>query len=883
MPRRFRFPWLSDRQIAGEVEEELAFHLDHTAADLQADGWPESIAREEARRRFGDLEFTRAYCRTQDRRREQEKRRMTLLDELRQDLRYAVRSLSGSPGFAAAAIFTLALGIGANTAIFSAVRGVLLDPLPFRDADRIVRVYHANPANGIARGALSEPDFLDWRRAATRAESIAGYFFADGLSGLDLTDAGHPERISAALVTDGFFETLGVAPLLGRTLNAEDQIAGRNRAVVLGHGLWTRRFGADATLIGRTVTMNGEPFEVVGVMPRGFTYPAAQSLDAWVPLSFFGPNQIGRVRGAHFLGAIARLAPGATEAQLRSELSGLAERLSREYPDNPGWTSANTAPIRESIVGEVRGPLTVLMASVALLLLMACVNIASLLLARASGRRTELAVRAALGAGRGRIARQLLTESLTLALLGGALGVGLGVVAVRAFASWGATQLPRAATIRVDGTVLAFTLGLSVLAGILFGLLPALRASSGLEQTLRAGSRGTVSGVGQRLRTALVVVEVSLAVILVTGAALAAKSLSRLVGVDPGFRTEQALVVTLSIPPRYFATPDGARHYYQSVLDQIAAVPGVQAVGAIRDLPLRGRGEMVRPGVAGRPVPAGGNPAAQYHHVSAGYFQAMGIPLRAGRTFEPTDRAGAPPVLIVNEEFARRTWPGENAAGKALRFGQREIPVVGVVGDVRQSALNEPVEPAIYIHALQELRSRMSVVVRTAGDPMALADSVRQAIWAQDPNQTITGLTTLEDVMGTAIARPRLIAWLLGSFGAIGLTLGALGIFGVLAYSVAQRQREIGVRMALGATAGGVIRLIVGRGMLLAALGVALGVIGAALLTSSMQSVLFGIEPSDPATFAQVVLVLMAAAGLASWLPARRALSIDPVSALRAE
>jgi predicted permease len=689
--------------------------------------------------------------------------------------------------------------------------------------------------------------------------------------------------VSIALVTDGFFETLGAEPFLGRTLNTDDQLAGRNRTVVLSHGFWTRRFAGDPGMIGRTLTLDGEPFEVVGVMPRGFTYPASQTLDAWVPLSFFGPERIGRVRVAHFLGVIARLAPGATETQLRSELSGISERLSREFASNAGWTSANTAPIRESIVGEVRGPLTVLMASVALLLLMACVNIASLLLARASGRQTELAVRAALGAGRGRIARQLLTESLTLALLGGTLGVALGVVAVKAFAAWGATQLPRAAAIRMDWTVLAFTLGLSLVAGVLFGLLPALRASSGLEQTLRAGSRGTVSGVGERLRTALVVVEVSLAVVLVTAAALAAKSLGRLVAVDPGFRTEQALVVTLTIPTGYFATPDGARHYYQSVLDRIAAVPGVQTVGAIRDLPLRGRGEMVRPGVAGRPVPSGGNPAAQYHHVSAGYFKAMGIPLRAGRTFEPTDRADAPVVLIVNEELARRTWPGENAVGKALRFGQRDIPIVGVVGDVRQFALNEPVEPAIFVHALQELRSRMSVVVRTSGDPLALADTVRQAIWTQDRNQTITGLTTLEDVMGTATARPRLIAWLLGSFGAIGLTLGALGIFGVLAYSVAQRQREIGVRMALGATSGGVLRLIVGRGMLLAAMGVALGIIGAALLTSSMQSVLFAIEPSDPATFAQVALVLMATAFLASWLPARRALSIDPVKALRAE
>jgi predicted permease len=797
---------------------------------------------------------------------------MAMTEELLQDLRYGLRSLRNSPGFTAAALLTLALGIGANTAIFSVVRAVLLEPLPFPDADRIVRVYHANASNGIAQGTVSEPDFLDWRMGSQTADAMGAHWYVDGLSGVNLTGAGNPERLSATLVTDGFFQVLGSRPLIGRTLLPDDHVAGRNRVVVISHGLWTRRFGADPSIVGRSVAFNKEPFQVVGVMPPAFTYPASRSIDAWIPLSFFGPDQIGRARGAHFLAVIARLKPGVTESQLRNELSGIAERLSRDYADNPGWTSVNTAPIGDTIVGEVRRPLIVLMAAVAMLLLIACVNIAGLVLARASGRQPELAVRAALGAGRGRIARQLMTESLTLALIGGGLGIALGFVAVRAFAAWGSTELPRPGALRVDGLVLAFTVGLSVVSGLLFGLFPALRASSNLEQSLRSGSRASVGGTGQRLRSALVVVQVGLAVILVAGAALAAKSFARLIAVDPGFRPSNGLVVTISVP---------SIEHYVPMLDAIRAVPGVEAAGSIRDLPLQGKGELVRPDIAGRPTPPGGSPTAQRHHISVGYFKAIGIPLRAGRDFELTDRAGSRPVVIINEEFARRNWPGEEAVGKALRFGQTEIPVVGVVADVRQGGLAEPLEPAIYLHALQQFRSRMTIVVRTSGDPLRYADTVRRVIWTQQPDQTITAVTTLDAVMGRAVARPRVLAWLLGAFGTIGLTLGALGIFGVLAYAVTQRRREIGVRLALGASPRAVLRLILGQGMLLAVAGIIFGVAGAAILTRSMESVLFGIEPWDPWTFAQVIVVLLCAAALASWLPARRALAIDPVTALR--
>jgi len=875
----FRFPGLSRRRIADDVDLELQHHLHHVADDLVRQGWSEAEAHAEARRRFGDLDYTINYCRDEDMRREREKNRMTMIDELKQDLHYAMRSLRSAPGFTAVALLTLALGIGANTAIFSVVRGVLVEPLPFADADRLVRVWHAQPSGSIEQGAFSEPDYLDIRAESKVAQSMGGFFFADGLVGVDMTGKGNPERLNTALVTDGFFQTLGTNALVGRTLLPEEHVPGRN-AIVLSHGLWTRRFGTDPSIVGQTITLNDAAFQVVGVMPAGFIYPANQSIDGWIPLAFFGPDDIGRVRGAHFLQVFARLRPGVTETQLRTELAGIAQRLSTQYPDNPGWTSVTTQGMRDSILGEVRRPLIVLMVAVAMLLLIACVNIASLLLARASSRQRELAVRAALGAGRGRIARQLLTESVMLGLLGGALGVGLGMVALPALVATGASELPRSGDIRVDGVVLTFTVIVSLLCGLLFGLAPALRASHNLERSLRSGSRGSVGGAGQRFRSALVVVEVALAAMLVVGAGLATKSFARLTAIEPGFRVDSALVVTMGLPER-LTSREARINYYQNVLENIRRVPGVLAAGSVRDLPMRGNGEGWRPEIPGRSVPPEDRMMVQTHHVSSDYFKALGTRFLAGRDFMVSDNANAPMVAIVNEETARRNWPGEDAVGKALRIGTTEIRVVGVVENIRQRGYSEPIEPSMYVHAHQNFRSRMSMVIRTAGEPMQYVNAVRNAIWSLDPNQTITTVTTMESIVGGSVARPRLLAWLLGLFGMVGLTLGALGIFGVLAFAVNQRRQEIGVRIALGASPRSVSQLIVGRGMLLAAVGVVIGIVGARLLTASMQSVLHHIQASDPWTFVQVTVVLLGAALLASWLPARRALQIDPVRALR--
>jgi predicted permease len=892
--REFRLPWRTRRQLAEDIDAELAFHLAQKTEELVAAGFSPDEARREAARRFGDMEFTKTYCRDEDVRRERGSRQSTIMEELKQDFLYALRALGAAPGFAAVALLTLALGIGANTAIFSVVRGVLLRPLPFPAADRVVRVWHVNRTANDLKSRVSEPDFKEWVANGKRFETVAGYWYQPGGSGANLTGTGNAERIEGAYVTPGFFETLRTPALLGRTIRPEEAVVGNDRYMVLSHGLWQRRFASDASIIGRTLTISGVPHTVLGVMPPDFTFPADQ-LDFWIPLSTIPADGIGRQRGSRFMDIIARMAPGVNVAQADDELTAISRRIAEREPDAKGWDEVLVMPVREALLGEVRRPLIVLAGAVAFVLLITCVNIAGLLLARATARQREIAVRSALGAGRGRIVRQLLTESIVLALFGGVLGVALAYAGVRALGAYGAAELPRAAAIRMDATVLLFALAISTAAGILFGLLPALRATAAdLQGVLRDGSRGMTGNRGNTLRSALVVAEVALAVVLVIGAGLSAKSLMRLLEVDIGFRPENVLAVRLTMnrpadPSAAAATPgspewfDRTQSYYDALLTRIAAVPGVQVVGAAKNFPLRGTGEfreITLPGVSGgrdRPARVAGL------HVSADYFRAMGIPLRAGRAFTSADHFDAPPVWIVNEAFAKQAWPNENAVGKVVRIGTVPIQVIGVVGNVRQRSLTEPAEPTVYMHYSQNFRVGLNIAVRTTGDPLRFANSVRQAIWSVNRDQTITSIEPMTAIVGSALARPRLIAALLLLFGVIGLSLGVLGIYGVLAYAVTQRRQEIGVRVALGASANSVLRLIVGQGMTLAAIGVTAGVLGALFLTRVMSAVLYEVEATDRPTFALVVAVLLIAALVASWLPARRALRIDPVEALRYE
>jgi predicted permease len=884
--RRYLRFWKDD--LRADLDDELRFHLESRVQEYVAAGMDPQAARDEAMRRFGDLERVRERCRAIDELREQEMRRADMRDALRQDLRYAARSLRRSPGFALVAALTLALGIGATTAIFSAVNGVLLRPLPYKNPERLVRVWLARPADNETRLEVSPVDVDDWEPRQKVFQAMAGYWFIPDASGVDMTGVGTPERLSAAWVMPGFFPALGVGSALGRLPRRAEMVRGGNDlVVVLSDGFWRRRFGSDPAVVGRALTLGGKPHVVLGVMPPSFSYPQ-EGVDVWIPESTIPDDASPRMRFNRWMQAVARMKPGVTLEQARADMAAVTRQLAEEYPETNKYTAATVEPLHHAIVGEVRPALLVLLAAVAFVLLIACANVANLLLAKASTREREFAIRTALGASRWRVVRQLLTESLLLALAGGAAGVALAAWGARALVALSAGQLPRADEVGLDGRVLAFALGVTVLTGLLFGLVPALRMSSPhLQPMLKEGGRGTVGAGGKRVRSALVVAEVALAVVLVVGAGLMTKSLGRLLSVDPGFRPERVVSVNLTIPPERYETDDKMIAYYRAVIDAVRAVPGVQSAGAVKDLPLRGTGEYIAFDIPGRPSTDADRPRAARLHVSADYFKTMGIPLKAGRMFTEQDRRGAPYVLMVNEAFQRRFWPGESAVGKALQWGT-QVPIIGVVGDVRQLSLAEPAEPVMYVHTLQNMRVRMNVVARvTGGGPQGstarIGNAIRQAIWALDRDQTITSVTTLDDVVSEAVARPRLLAVLLGLFGATGLALGAIGLYGVLAYHVSQRRQELGVRMALGAQPRDVLRLVVGEGMALTAIGIATGLAAALVLTRYMRAVLFGVAGTDPATFAGVAAVLAVVALLACLVPARRATRVDPVRALRSE
>ncbi|HEX7121461.1 MAG TPA: ABC transporter permease [Gemmatimonadaceae bacterium] len=753
--RPFRLPRRTPRQIAREVDDELAFHLARRTEELISSGLSPRDARREAEARFGDLDYTRRYCRDEDLRREQESRRATMLDELRQDLRYGLRALRSAPGFALVALATLALGIGANTAIFSVVRGVLLRPLPFPDAERVTQLWHVNRDANIDRSLVSEPDFLEWKAATTRFTNLGGYWYQAGGSGANLTGIGNPERIEGAYVTPGFFDVLGTPALLGRTIRDEEAVVGNDRFVVLSHRFWERRLAGDPAIVGGSLTIDDVPYTVLGVMPPQFTFPADR-VDYWMPLSTMGPDLIGRHRSSRFLSVVGRLAPGVTPAQAHDELAAIARRIAEREPEARGFTDVALMPVREVLLGEVRRPLLVLLGAVGFVLLITAVNIAGLFLARASARQSELALRSALGAGRARIVRQLLTESVVLALAGGVLGVALARVAVRAFAAAGAAELPRATFIQIDWMVLLYAVGIATGTGLLIGALPAWRdTADGLRGLLRTGARA-MGRPGQGVRSALVVAEVALALVLVIGAGLATRSFTRLLDVDPGFDPEQVLAVTLNLAPGGPYQPERFAAYYETILERLAAVPGVEAVGAAKQFPFRGTGEelahVIVPGTEGRDD----SPELRLPllHVSSGYFRAMGIPLMSGRDFTSADRAGTPLVVVVNEAFARRWWPDGEAVGTSVRIRDREVPVVGLVGNVRQASLTERPVPTVYIHYLQNMRAQLSIALRTTGDPLRYANAVRQAIWSVAPHQTITSVEAMTDVVGRTLTPP---------------------------------------------------------------------------------------------------------------------------------
>ena len=806
------------------------------------------------------------------------------MDHLRQDLLYALRRLVKAPAFTVVAVVTLALGIGANTAIFSVVNGVLLKPLPYPESERLVGVYHT--ANG-RRAVMSGPNFTDVARTATSFENAA----AISTGRMILTGQGEPIRIPVANVSASLFNVLRVRPILGRTFNADENTPGRTSIVVLSYGLWQQRFGGDPDVVGRRIQLDGVSREVVGVMPQGFSYPADRQ--AWLPVEY-DQNFVTRQRGAWYLDVVARLKPGVTTQQSATEVETIGRNLAREYPDADAEIGMTTYPLREAMVGDIRRAVFVLLGAVGFVLLIACANVANLLLARAAAREPEMAVRTALGAGRGRLVRQLLTESIILALVGAAFGLLLAVWGVEFLTSLKPQGIPRLDNIRIDGAVVLFTMAIAVVTGVLFGVAPAFTATRGLTASLKEGGRGAVTARGgARLRGALVVAELALAVMLLAGAGLLMRSFIKLQAVDPGFRPEQALTFELTLPEARYKEDPQIISFFDRLLPRLRALPGVRAAAAVMGLPLSGMDFVISFEVEGRPpVPPSQRPAMQVRVATPDYFSTIGIPLKRGRGFSDDDRQGTTPVVLITETAARMFFPNEDPIGKTIKLGwgrgggaRRRAggEVVGIVGDVKEAGLDEPNPPHIYMPLRQWPVGFMSIVVKTATAPPTLADAARTEVYAVDPNLPVSNVRTLDEIVARSISQPRFYMLLLAIFAGVALALAAIGIFGVLSYAVAQRTREIGIRMALGAQQHTVIGLVVREAMLLVAFGVASGTIAALVLSRTMTKMLFSVAPTDPATFAIVAAGLLAVALLASYLPARRATRVDPVVALRTE
>jgi len=808
---------------------------------------------------------------------------------LKQDLRHALRLVVRQPGVTIVALLTLALGIGANTAIFSAVDAVLLRPLPYEEPDRLVMVWEKRQAEGVLDNVVAPADYVDWAKMNTTFESIAAYTPMT----VDLTGVGEPVRLPAAAVSPAFFDVFRTRPELGRTFRAEEGVVGNQRVVILGHGLWQRMFGSDPSVIGRRLVLNGGSHEVVGVLPSTFEF-ADGTIELWAPLALEGVSQ-PLPRANHELFVYARMKPGVTLQQARADMDRVGAQLSEQYPQTNRRHGVWVMALRDQIAGPVqrgseqsqsiRGGLLLLLGAVAFVLLIACVNVASLLLARAAGRRREMAVRAALGAGRARLVGQTLTESLVLGMLGGLAGLLVAYWGIQSLRQLTPEALPVLGLRRfgLDLRVLAFTFALSIATGLLFGLLPAWHlASQDLHNVLKDGTR-TFGLVRRRLRLALVVGEIALASVLLVGAGLTLRSFQALLQAQPGFEPDGALTTLVTLPGRRYGTAETRLATFDQLEQRFASIAGVRAVGATSHLPLSGQDSRLGVTIEGRDAPTGSPTRAHPRAVTPEYFRAMGIQLLAGRAFTPADRAGTPLVGIVNDTMARRYWPGESPIGRRLVIGgtTASVDVIGIVADVRHWGLDSPVNPELYLPLAQQPVFGLTFVLSTDRDAAALTGSVREQLRAIDSDLPLSKVQTMKEVAAQSVASRRAAMLLLAILGVLALTLAASGIYGVMAHLVALRTAEIGVRMTLGAKPGAVMLLVLREGLVQAALGLTAGLGAAALIMRAFRARLFEISPADPLTFVAVTVILLTTAAAACLIPARRAMRVDPVEALR--
>jgi predicted permease len=808
-----------------------------------------------------------------------------IVADLLHDLRYAARLQRKNPAFTIIAIIALALGIGANTAIFSVVNTVLLRPLPYKDPDRLVMVWEDASRHGYPRDTPAAANFVDWRDQSQNFEGMAA--IAD--ESFNLTGSGDPERLEGRRVSANMFPLLGVEPQLGRVFTAAEDQPGAQRVVILSYPLWQRRFGGDPAIVGQSLTLNGESHVVIGVMPARFQFPSSDD-QAWVPIAL--TQQDAGNRNRHYLQVLGRLKPGVSLAQAQSEMSTIATRLQQQYPQSNAELGAVVQPLQEHLVGDIKPALLVLLGAVGLVLLIACANVANLLLARAAVRQKEIAVRVALGAKRSRLIRQFLTESVLLSTSGGLVGLAIaygGLFLLKAFIP---ENISQARDISIDLKVLAFTFLVSVATGLIFGLAPAIQAARFNQiDTLKEGGRDAATGgSGQRLRGLLVTAEVAISLVLLIGAGLLINSFLRLRNVDPGFRTDNLLTMKIVLPEPKYEEMERRSAFYTELINRVQALAGVRSAAVTSNLPLYRQGNSIGIGIEGQPAPPPGQERIIVTRiVSPRYFDTMSIPILRGRGLMDQDTETTPNVVVISETMARRYWPGEDAVGKRIAAGRIRTPedwiqVVGVVKDVRQFELNAEPKPQMYLSYRQAgFFDSRDLVVKTDVDPASMAATVRKAVWEIDKDQPVSNIQTMDQILAESIARQRFSMLVLAIFAAVALVLAGVGIYGVMSYSVAQRTHEIGIRMALGAQTGAVLKLAVGYGMKLVIVGIAIGLIAAFALTRVMSTLLFGVTATDPTTFTLISLLLIAVAVLASYVPARRATRVNPIIALRYE